>query len=177
MSQRSIGRPDPSEYADYARVYVDRVDGSDIEGALTRQIVSTTAMLSDVDDTRARTFAYAPGKWTINDIVAHLIDSERIFSCRALCVARGEQQPLPGFEQADYAQLALANDRTLVDLLDEFSIVRKSTIALFGSFPDDVWLRRGTAAGYGVTVRGLAFCLTGHELHHVSILRERYGVR
>jgi len=176
MSSREIGRPEPSEYSDYARKYVDRVEGSDIEGSLARQLAATLAMLRPVDDARARTYTYAPGKWTINDVVAHVVDSERVFAYRALCIARGEQKSLPGFEQDDYASAAHANDRTLASLLDEFQVVRQSTLALFGSFSDDAWHQRGTANDRPVTVRGLAFVLTGHELHHVAILKERYGL-
>ena len=176
MSAREIGRPEPSEYSDYARKYVDRVEGSDIEGSLVRQLAATLAMLKPVDDARARTYAYAPGKWTINDIVSHVTDCERVFAYRALCIARGEQKSLPGFEQNDYAAAAGANNRTLASLLDEYQLVRQSTLALFRSFSDDVWMRRGTANDRPTTVRGVAFVLTGHELHHVAVLKERYGL-
>jgi len=176
MRSREIGRPEPSEYSDYARRYVDRVPGSDVEGTLARQLAATVAMLRPVDDARARTYSYAPGKWTINDIIAHVVDSERVFAYRALCIARGEQKSLPGFEQDEYAKLANATDRSLTSLIDEFQIVRKSTLALFASFSDDVWQRRGTANERPVSVRGVAFVLTGHELHHVAVLQERYGL-
>jgi hypothetical protein len=114
------------------------------------------------------------GKWTVKEIIGHITDTERIFVYRALCVARGDSTSLPGFEQGDYARASGANGRSLSDLLNELQVVRQSTIAFFTGLPRDAWLRRGTVNQNSVTVRGLAFHTAGHELHHVTSLKDKY---
>ncbi|HEV2386643.1 MAG TPA: DinB family protein [Candidatus Acidoferrales bacterium] len=174
MKLELIGRPDDSEFPPYAKIYVDLVTSPDIFSALAAQINSTLAMLEPIADGFASTRAYAPGKWTIKQVVGHVIDTERIFSYRSLCIARNEQAPLPGYEQDDYVQFGGANERLWAEILDELRIVRRSTMALFGGMPREAWLRRGTANQASVTVRGLAYLIAGHELHHARVLRERY---
>lgn len=174
MAIRTPGRPDVSEFAPYAKIYVDLVEGDDIGRALADQSASTMARLRPVGDAAAGTYVYAPGKWTIKQIIGHVIDTERVFGYRALCVARGDTASLPRFEQDDYVRQGGANDRPLADLLDEFGAVRRATIALFAGLPPDAWLRRGTANGFSVTTRGLAFLVAGHELHHRRVLEEKY---
>lgn len=171
------GRADTSEFAPHARAYVDLVPRDDVVAAFAAQGTETVALLGSVDDVRASTFAYASGKWTIKQVVGHLVDTERIFTYRALCLARSgaaRAAPLPAFEQDDYVRGGEFNGRTLISLLDEFQAVRESTIALFRNLPEDAWLHRGIVHTWSVTVRGLAFHTAGHELHHVQILRERY---
>jgi uncharacterized damage-inducible protein DinB len=174
MSNLILGRPDTSEYPPYAAVYVNLVVGDQILPILAAQLEQSTALLKSVDDRRASEFAYAPGKWTIKQILGHIIDTERIFGYRALCVARNDVTPLPGFEQDDYVAAGFFNERSLNSLIDEYRAVRQSTIALFQNLPQQAWLRQGIANKYSVTVRGLAFLAAGHELHHVKILREKY---
>jgi uncharacterized damage-inducible protein DinB len=174
MSNLILGRPDTSEYPPYAAVYVNLVVGDQILPILAAQLEQSTALLKSVDDRRASEFAYAPGKWTIKQILGHIIDTERIFGYRALCVARNDVTPLPGFEQDDYVAAGFFNERSLNSLIDEYRAVRQSTIALFQNLPQQAWLRQGLANKYNVTVRGLAFLAAGHELHHVKILREKY---
>jgi len=174
MSNLILGRPDTSEYPPYAAVYVNLVVGDQILPILAAQLEQSTALLKSVDDRRASEFAYAPGKWTIKQILGHIIDTERIFGYRALCVARNDVTPLPGFEQDDYVAAGSFNERALNGLIDEYRAVRQSTIALFQNLPQQAWLRQGLANKYNVTVRGLAFLAAGHELHHVKILREKY---
>ena len=117
---------------------------------------------------------YAPGKWTIADIMQHIIDTERIFAYRALRIARNDQTPLPGFDENEYADQAHANDRRLDDLIDEFITVRRSTIQLFNSFKTDVMQRQGIASGNPISVIGLGYTMVGHVIHHMEVIRERY---
>lgn len=174
MTRRAAGRPQPGEFPAYSQVYVDCVKGDDIEVALAEQLESTLKLLSRIDDNVAGTFVYAPGKWTIKEVVGHISYCERVFAYRALRFARHDSTPLPGFEQDDYVPFARSNERSVADLLNEFSLIRQSTIALFRSVPGDSWLTRGTANNHSVTLRGVAFQLAGHEGHHVNIVRERY---
>jgi hypothetical protein len=174
MTERVLGRPGETEYATYAKAYVDLVRGDDVLEALGTQLQETLALLRPVDDYRAAQLTYAPGKWTLSQVVGHISDTERIFSYRALRIARGDTTPLPGFEQDDYVRFSGFEDRRLSDLLGEFETVRASTISLFRGIPHEAWNRRGVVSQFSVTVRGLAFHTAGHEMHHVKILREKY---
>jgi hypothetical protein len=174
MSDKLLVRPDPSEYAPHAKAYVDLVPDGDLLAMLSRQAEETIAILKPVEEERASTFAYAPGKWTIKDTIEHISDTERIFAYRALRIGRGDQTPLPGFEQNGYVQSAQANGRSLKSLIDEFRGVRQSTLSLFNGFSSDCWMKRGPVSDWELSVRGIAFTVAGHELHHFKILREKY---
>ena len=165
------GRPEPGEYGEHAAADIARVAGDDAVEALRRQEGEVKEMFGNLEDPLTR---YAPGKWTLKEVLGHLIDDERIFAYRALCIARGDTHPLESFDENAYVAGANFNDRTVANLLDEYSRVRRSSIALFESLSPDAWLRRGTVAGYSASVRGLAFHIAGHELHHLVIVRERY---
>jgi hypothetical protein len=171
---RPSGRPQPGEYAPYAQDDVALVQGEDAPGALAAQLPETLALLSSVDERRATRFRYAPRKWTIKQIVGHLSDDERIFVYRMLCLARGDRRVLRGFDEKAYMRRTGFNDRPFSDLLDELSAVRAATLAFLRGLPDEAWACSGTVNGYPATVRGLAFHVAGHELHHRRILRERY---
>jgi len=171
---RPSGRPMPGEYAPYAQDDVELVRGEDAADALAAQLPETLALLSSVDERRAARFRYAPRKWTINQIVGHLCDDERIFVYRMLCVARGDRRVLRGFDEKAYMRRAGFNARPLAELLEELSGVRASTLAFLRGLPEEAWDRRGIVNGYPASVRGLAFHVAGHELHHRRILRERY---
>lgn len=119
-------------------------------------------------------FRYAAGKWTIKDIVLHLIDAERIFAYRALRIARKDQTPLPGFEENDYVETACANSRTMDDLMEEFRTVRQATLSLFKTFSDEQLTQLGTASDKPVSVRAIGFITLGHQKHHETIIKERY---
>ena len=174
MSDFHIGRPDHSELAPHAIAYFRLVQEDDVLRAFRQQIAQTVALLKALDDERASNFRFAPGKWTVKEIVGHLSDVERILSSRALRIARGDETPLPGFEQDNYVLTAESNKRELKDLLDELQVVRDSTLALFRSLPEEAWLRQGRVSEWNLTVRGIAFTIAGHELHHLKILREQY---
>ena len=117
---------------------------------------------------------YAPGKWTIKDIVQHITDTERIFSYRALRFARNDSTKLPGFEENDFAREAKASQRSLPDLIDELKLVRRSTIAMFASFDDKTLQRKGPTFKKDISVLGIGFTTVGHQIHHFNVLEERY---
>jgi hypothetical protein len=174
MSVASPGRPALSEFSPHAKSYVDLVPDGDLIAGLERQLQETVTLLRPVNDLSAETLAYEPGKWSIKQIVGHVSDAERIFATRILRIARADQTPLPGFEQDDYVASAGSNQRTLADLLAEYESVRNATLTLLRSLTPEAWLRTGRANNRDQSVRGIAYTLAGHELHHVKILRERY---
>jgi hypothetical protein len=175
MATPSAGiiRPTSGEYAEYYDRYISLVPEGDIVATLERQLDSTIALLSGIDESQANK-RYEPGKWSIKELVGHLIDSERIFAYRALRFARNDQTPLSGFEQDDYVRDAVFDDRTLADLTDEFEHVRKANISLFGSLSDEAYSRRGPANEVEISVRALAYIIAGHEAHHMHVLKTRY---
>ena len=164
------GRAEPGEYASYAQSDIDFVQGDDVVAALRSQIEATLALLAGVDDMPG----YEPGKWTLKQVVQHLSDDERIFAYRCLCLARNDLRPLEGFDEKLYAAFAESGQRPFAELLDELRIVRSGTIALLEGLSSEAWMRRGVVNGYSATVRGLAFHIAGHELHHVRIIRDKY---
>jgi hypothetical protein len=168
-----VARPLPDEYAPYYEKYVSLISGEDILGALEAQRVQTGQLLAARSE-REGNFRYAPGKWSVKEVIGHLSDSERIFSYRALRIARGDETPLPGFEQDDYVVSGGFNTRTLADMAEEFAVVRVATITLLQSLSEEAWKRRGTASDNPVTVRAMAYIIAGHELHHRKILDEKY---
>ncbi|HEY3739361.1 MAG TPA: DinB family protein [Bryobacteraceae bacterium] len=168
------GRAEAGEYAAYAQADIDLVEGDDILVTLAAQIEQTLALFEDVDDTLAGTVSYEPGKWTLKQIVHHLSDDERIFAYRCLCLARNDLRPLEGFDEKQYEQHAGSNELPLSELVEELGTVREGTLALLRSLHDEAWMRRGTVNGYSATVRGLAFHIAGHELHHARMIREKY---
>ena len=119
-------------------------------------------------------YRYAENKWTIREILVHIIDDERIYAYRALCIGRNDKTPLPGFEQEDYVPFSQAKKRSLNNILREYKTVRNATLSLFASFNKEDLLRIGTANGHPVSVRALAYHIASHELHHVNIIKERY---
>jgi uncharacterized damage-inducible protein DinB len=166
-------RPESNEFASYYGSYIARVPDGDIATTLTRQFDATQTLLSSLPEEKGA-YAYAPGKWSIKQLLGHLVDGERVFAYRALRIGRNDQTPLPGFEQDDYVAAGNFNARSLSSLLEEFSAVRIASVHLFTHFTDDQWQRRGTANGNEISARALAYIIAGHELHHVDILRTRY---
>lgn len=165
--------PAASEFAPAFAHYVDRVPRGDVLRTLASQIVETTDLIGGLTEEHGG-FRYAPGKWTIREMLGHMIDAERIFDHRALVIAREDPTPLPAFDEDKYALASRSDSRTLSELLAEMEIVRKSTIALFSSFDAQALSRRGIANNFEISVRTLAFIAAGHERHHVDILRTRY---
>lgn len=169
-----IAKPEDGEYSQYAIMYIGLLpDDGLILKYLKDNLATTTDFIRALPEEQLN-YRYAEGKWTIKEIIAHLIDDERIYAYRALRFARNDPTELPGFEQDDYALESRANARTIDDLLREFDTVRNSTIALFDSFDDEVLTRSGVASGNVMSVRAIAYHLAGHELRHMNIIRERY---
>lgn len=165
--------PAKTEYApDYER-YVSLVPQGDILRTLEEQMNATLALLAGIDESQAG-HRYAPGKWSIKELVGHVIDGERIFAYRALRFARNDRTELPGFEQDDYIANASFDDCTLAELAQEFEFVRKSNLLMFSHLDAEAWQRRGVASENEVSVRALAFIMAGRERHHMEVLRTRY---
>ncbi len=168
-------RPAPTEYAQPYADYVANVPETDIFSAIEQQSAETQKLLASIDEVKAA-YRYAEGKWSVKEVIGHFTDSERIFAYRALAIARGETQPLPGFDEKDYVRNASFDSWKLGDLSEHYALVRRSTIVLFQNFPDAAWENRGTASNYPITVRAIAWIIVGHERHHLKVLRERYLV-
>ena len=168
-----MNRPESSEYADFYANYISKVPGSDVLGVLESQRLQMLQLFAGRSE-RDGSFRYAPGKWTVKEVLGHITDTERIFSYRALRIARGDQTPLPGFEQDDYVRSGAFGDRTLAGLAEEFGAVRTASVSLLRSFNEEAWSRRGVASQKEVTVRALGFMIAGHQIHHRIILEERY---
>ena len=172
---RVVGRPEPDEMPPHFVGYLKRVPELDPVTACATQIEETLVLLDRISETDAM-YRYAHGKWSIKEVVGHLTDVERIMAYRALCIARGDTTPLPGFDENAYVPVAKFDIRSLADLVGELRSARAATLALLRTFDADAWRRRGTASGKPVSARALAFMIPGHERHHVEILRTRYGV-
>ena len=173
MSATAPARPEPGEYAPFYETYVSLIAETDVVGALERQTAEALALLRPIPEGRGG-HRYEPGKWSVKQLVGHIIDAERIFAYRALAIARGDRRPLPGMDQDEYMAGADFDARTLAGLADEFEAVRRSNVLMLRAFTPEAWARRGTASDNEVTVRALAYILAGHEAHHVRVLRERY---
>ncbi|MCL7963714.1 MAG: DinB family protein [marine benthic group bacterium] len=167
------GRPAAAEFDPYYGRYIDRVVAPDILAALRNQRAEIASFISELDPTIAD-HRYAPGKWTIRQVLNHVCDTERIFGARALSVARGERQPLPGFDENAYADMSAADRRALAALGRELDQLRGATIEMFEAFEEDAWGRIGNANGSPVSVRAIAWILAGHADHHLNVLRDRY---
>jgi hypothetical protein len=167
-------RPQAGEFAAYYDRYISLVpDGGDILAVLEeqrRQMLLLLCGRSEADGD----FRYAPGKWSLKEVVGHVNDAERIFSYRALRISRGDNTPMAGFEQDDYVRNGPFGHNSLADLIEDYIAVRRATITLFRGLDHEAWTRRGTASNNEVTVRALAYIIAGHELHHRRILEEKY---
>lgn len=171
----NIERPGTDEMPPHFVGYIANVTERDPVAVLAAQIDVTAALLRGLSDAEARK-RYAPGKWSVKEVVGHLADTERIMSYRALRIARGDETPLPGFDENAYVPPAKFDARPLADLIGDLFTVRAATVALFRTFDADAWRRRGTASGKPISVRALGYMIPGHERHHVEILKTRYGL-
>ena len=168
-----IHRPQRDEYVDYYHSYISKVPEGDILAILQTQCDETLRVLSAIDENKAE-HRYAPGKWSIKEMIGHVVDAERVFSYRAMCFARNDAGPLPGMEQDGFVEHGRFGKRTLADLAEELRLLRQSNILLFRSFDEEVSLRKGIASGFEFTVRALVYIIAGHERHHLGILNEKY---
>jgi len=166
-------RPADSEYAPYYAGYIARCDGADLITSLHDAAARFVAVIDPVPETKGD-HRYAPGKWSIKEVLQHLIDCERVFAYRALRFARNDSTDLHGFDEDAYAPAAEADRRTLEDLRREHAAVRAATIALFSSFTPAMLTRQGRANGNPFSVRALGWAIAGHELHHLDVIQQRY---
>lgn len=166
-------RPDAGEYDPYYDRYISLIPIPDVLSTLSRQIKETLDVLSDLTEEESN-FRYAPDKWSIKELVGHVIDTEQIMAYRALRIARNDKTPIEGFEQDDYVRYGPFSQCRLKDLLEEFGYVRNGTLCLLRNLNAEAWMRRGVAYNNEISVRALAYVIAGHELHHRSVLRDRY---
>ncbi len=169
----TIARPEPGEYAAFYDRYISLVPGTDILGTLESQRRQMLLLLSGREEADGD-FRYAPGKWTVKEMLGHVCDTERIFAYRALRISRGDQTPIEGFEQDDYVRNGPFAHRPLAEVIEDYIAVRRATLTLLRNLDEQAWLRRGIANKNEVTVRAIAYTAAGHELHHRRILEEKY---
>ena len=153
--------------------YIQRVSHESLLDSLVHGRDYTLNILAQLDEDKGN-YAYAPGKWTVKELLQHITDSERVFAYRAMCIARGEKTALPGYEQDDYVENSAVKDRSLADVVEEFDHTRMSTIALCKSFDREQLARFGNANGVDIGVEALGYIIAGHCDHHTRILEERY---
>jgi uncharacterized damage-inducible protein DinB len=173
MSLELARRPEPTEHLPYYARYIALVPDGDVLGTLGRQIEDTLSALKGLSPERSQ-HRYAPGKWSVRQVVGHVADAERVFAYRALAFARGDQTELPGFDENTYAEASPAALRPLPDVLEDLAAVRRATVSLLRGLEPDAWSRSGVANGNPISVRALAWIVAGHERHHLQVLRERY---
>ena len=166
-------RPLATEYDDYYAGYIGRVPEGSIIETLTIQREAHHAFLREVPESVAD-HAYLPGKWTVRELLGHVIDAERVFGFRALHFARGADGEIPGMDQDQFAAAAPYGRRSLSSIVDEFYLLRGANLAQFRAFDEAIMSRRGIASGVRFTVRALLYIMAGHESHHIHVLRERY---
>jgi hypothetical protein len=175
MTTTLRSRPDASEYAPFYHGYVEAVPEGDIVDLLRSGGQELAEAIGRIPEDRGG-FRYGPEKWSIREVLGHLIDAERIFAYRALRVGRGDHTPLASFDENEYVKTAGADARTIADLVRELRAVRETTVMLFASLSDEAWGLRGVASGKDVSLRALAYITAGHARHHLRILRERYAI-
>ena len=168
-----MAKPLPIDYPGYWHTYIKLVPEENLAEAFNKQTPIMRSFFSSISEEKSN-FRYAPDKWTIKEVLQHVIDSERIFGYRALSFARKEQAHLPGFEENDYEKNSNANSRSWQSLANEFLIVRQSTHSLFNSFTDEMLASDGIANNLKLNVTGFGFLLIGHFYHHKKIVEERY---
>ena len=173
MTPATAIHPKEDEYMPYYSKYISLVPEGGIVELLKEQLSKTQSWLRGLSEAQGD-YRYAPDKWSVKEVIGHICDAERVFAYRALCFARGDQSPLPSFEQDDYIKFGNFNSRSLADITEEFELVRRSTIALFQHLDSEAWTRRGTASNAEVSVRALAYIIAGHERHHLDVLHSRY---
>jgi uncharacterized damage-inducible protein DinB len=171
-----IPKPGPGEHIEYYAKYINLVPGTDARPALERQASETQNLLEHVSDAQGL-HRYDTGKWSVKEVLGHITDTERVFAYRAMRIGRGDQTPLPGFDENLYVPQSNANLRSMASLRAELAAVRASTLSLAESFDEAALERLGTSNNAPVSARALFWIIAGHELHHVALLRDRYGLK
>lgn len=173
MPWLEIEPPSTDEYDAYYQGYVDKVEGRQLSLILRQQRAQVLDLLEGLSEARA-VYRYAPEKWSIKEVLGHLIDTERVFVYRAMSIARGETQSLSGFDQDEYVRVGNFDQRSVESLRTEYETVRNASIAFFESLDEASWRKTGTANEVTVSVRAIGYIIPGHEAHHLAVLRERY---
>ena len=173
IANMELKRPADHESHDYYKLYINQVVGDDFIGTLHSALTETVAFLESLEPSKWD-YRYAEGKWSIKEVMIHILDAERVFAYRALRISRNDQTPLPGFDQDDYVPHYDVSNRSIESILQEYKATRMGTISMFQNFNEEMMQRMGTASGFPVSVRALGYMLTGHEIHHMRIVRERY---
>jgi len=168
-----MNRPEKNEYNEYYETYVSLVPEREIVPALENQIAEIGDIFAAISEEKGA-YSYDEGKWTIKQLLGHLIDTEKIFAYRALRIARADKTPIEGFEQDGYIENGNFNKCKLSDLTEEFALLRGANLCFFKNLDDDAWLRTGTASGFPFSVRALAYISAGHVRHHLNVLKTRY---
>ena len=161
------------QHPEYFDRYISLLPDTDVFELLVRQPKQLKGLLQDLSEKEAEQ-AYAPGKWTIKEVLGHMIDTERIFAYRCLCISRHETQSLPGFDENAYVQYANFNNRILASFLEEYDLMRQSHLALFKNLNEEMLNRTGLANNQPVSAKALVVITAGHELHHINLIKERY---
>ncbi|MEZ4802649.1 MAG: DinB family protein [Gelidibacter sp.] len=162
-----------NEYNPYYQTYINKTENLNLKDGLRHNFETVSSFLKILPADKLE-YRYAEGKWTIKEVLLHLVDAERIFAYRALRIAREDQTPLPGFDQDIYVVPSKANDRSFESLINEYKTVRDATIALFDTFDQKMLTAIGTASNSPISVRALGFIIMGHENHHCEVIKERY---
>jgi hypothetical protein len=166
-------RPKQGEYPEFYKPYISKLDSDDLLVTLEEAHRQSLALFGSFPEDKWE-YRYAEGKWSVKELLGHLLDAERIFSTRALRFSRNDQTPLPGFDQDDYVPQSNVEHRTVPDLLQEWTWIRKANISMFENFSSEMLTRVGEASGWPISVMAIGFVMAGHELHHQEVFRERY---
>jgi len=169
-----MARPQEGDYNPFMKRYIDNTAGEDVVKELEASVVPLQNFFGGMLDEKKGSHSYAPGKWTVKQLIQHMIDAERVFAYRAMCLARGDRQELPSFEENDYADIANGENRTLQGLISELMLMRQASLTLYRHLSAADIERKGTAAGHTATANAIGFVIVGHAIHHMNILRERY---
>lgn len=168
-----LKRPEKEEYAPYYETYINKVPDGDYVSFLQSQLEEITALYTKFDEEKGL-HRYAPGKWSLKEVLGHITDTERVMSYRMLRIARGDTTKLPGFDQDVFIANTSFDEVSIEDLLHDFQAVRQSTFTLLQTIADSAWSRAGNASTYDITARALAYVIAGHAQHHISVVQERY---
>ena len=168
-----MSRPAETEYPIFYHNYVSKTTGNDIIKALEDANAESVKLLKTINDEKG-TYAYADDKWILNEVIQHMIDTERVFAYRMMRISRGDKTPLPGFEQDDYVPNCNIEGKKLTDLMVELTLLRISTVMMAKSFSNEMLKRTGTASNGTVSVRAIGFIIAGHEIHHMQVIKEKY---
>lgn len=168
-----LQRPTENEYPSYYLPYINQVPDGDVVQLLKENLEETVKLFEGISE-EDELFRYAPGKWSIKEVLGHITDTERIMSYRLLRVSRGDKTPLAGFNENDYVEAAQTNQLSMKNILEDFITTRKATISLIQNIPNGAWANIGNANGMEITTRAIAYIIAGHQIHHCNIVKERY---